>query len=257
MNQINFFKYAFVFSPCIVFSTVANASTQFDTQATIAFSVQSILNESSPNNTVAGDVLIDAGFQYRDEYQPEPHRSWLVQSGNAALSVSDSNLSFQGAYGDDTRLFTHQFYANGNVSNGELYTYQLGWYNWTVTNNNTSDTYSLNLNFNYLLNAVTSGDFANAIVSLNYFSDDDGNFVGFDEIESHVFAPSVQAQGGFNWILTLNPGESRTYLVDVAVNAVSVAEVPVPPALWSFLLGFGLMAFQQFGATRSRLRTEH
>lgn len=238
MKKLTSLTYAIFLSPCLVFSTFASASTSFDTKATLGFSVQSISNLTAPGNPNPGDVSIDVGFEYQDENRQAPHASWLLKTGDASLVISGANEVIQGAFDSTAASFAHSFSVVGNVSSGNMETYQLGWYHWTLTNNSATDSYALNLNFNCLLEALTVGDFANAIVSLDYFSDDDASFSGFAEIESsNLVTPSLQTEQALSWLLTLAPGESRHYLVDVAIRAGAVAEVPLPAAIWSFLAG--------------------
>ncbi|OQW77980.1 MAG: hypothetical protein BVN35_04365 [Proteobacteria bacterium ST_bin11] len=239
MKQTKCIELAVVAFSLIGFSTPSNASTQFAAAATIGFSVQSVRNESVPDNLEFADVYIDAGYEYRDALKPEPHRSSLIMNGDAILAVSDADYSMSGSYANNTSVFSHQFFVNGSVANGDISAFQLGWYRWSVTNNSATDIFSIDMLFDHQMSASRIGDYSSAVVLLDYFSDDDASFIGSDNLEAHAFAPSVQSQGGGSYSMTLNPGETKTYLVDVSVNANSVAAVPSPPAVWSFLLGMG------------------
>ncbi|MBS3965310.1 MAG: hypothetical protein KGZ80_12625 [Methylomonas sp.] len=233
-------QFALLACPLIVFSNLANAASSFDTRASIQFVVQNLRNQSSPTSVVFSDVFIDASYEYRDSLKPEPFRSWLIGSGGASVSVPDAPVSLTGPYADDTRVFNHSFNVLGNSGSGELVTHQLGWYSWTVSNNSATDTFSLDLNFSYLLDAATAGDFSQVVVSLTRFSDEVPAFDGFADIEASAFAlSSVQVQNSMIQAFSLSPGQSRTFNVDVVVNGSAV--VPLPPAVWSFLLGLGLV----------------
>lgn len=218
----------------------AQASSEFSSSATIGFSIEGISNDTDVYGlgVIASDLGISGSFGQDVPYD--------ILTGDAL--INDLNPD---EFSDIPPLignsYEHTFSIFGSVNNGSAESYHLGLYGFTLFNLSTIDTYTFNLGFSYLLSASASGENSDTNVSIDYYSDEDLSFTGFDYLyHSSVFGgpvADVGNSGPFN--ITLAPGEAVFYLADVVIKGnLMAAPVPLPATVWMFLSGllgvFGL-----------------
>lgn len=210
----------------------AQASSAFNADATLTYTINSITNLDHPGDLSQLEIL----------------GSFIQSVASADLTgdgtVVDNNLDI-GPSAIAGSVFAHTFAVSGNVSDGTILSHHLGQFDVSFRNNG-QDHYSIGLTLAYQLNANTNGEYADSDVSLDYFNADD-TFSGFDAINASVLAQPQNSTSGSSALygFTLDPSASQALTAYVAINShMEATPVPVPAALWMFapsLLGlFGI-----------------
>lgn len=222
----------------------ALASSDFASSAMIGFTIDNITNESNPG-LIPPDLQIGAAFALDSS-------SSVSLTGNVIFNADNPD-----AFGEVPTLpgthYAHTFSLNGAAIDGSIDSFNLGTFSFAVFNFHTTDTFTIDLGFNYLLSAAAHAqnaetDIADTSVYIDYFSDQDFNFGGADYINSSsVFAVPFPVGDQISFSLTLAPGEHVIYEADVGITANLVGSpVPLPAAAWSFLAGLlGLLGIKK------------
>ncbi|MDD2738903.1 MAG: hypothetical protein PHR94_08205 [Methylomonas lenta] len=220
----------------------AQASSEFGSSAAIGFSIEGISNDTDVSGlgVITSDLGISGSFGQDIPYD--------ILTGDA--SINDLNPDeFSEIPPLVGNSYEHTFSIFGSVNNGSAESYHLGLYGFTLFNLSTIDTYTFNLGFSYLLSASASGENSDTDVSIDYYSDEDLSFTGFDYLyHSSVFGGPVPDVGNSGlFAITLAPGEAAFYLADVSITGNLMATpVPLPGAVWFFVSGmFGVFGLKK------------
>ncbi|WP_020482095.1 VPLPA-CTERM sorting domain-containing protein [Methylomonas sp. MK1] len=205
----------------------AQASSSFDSQATISFDVSGI---GSGVTATSAYAPADASYSYIFT-APESVGAILPAAANA---VALPSLGFGVA---------HTFAVNGYASAGSFTSQHVGWYQLDFLNESAQDQ-QITLTVNYTLQAFTQGD-ANTDVILDFwdtFSPQLGNaFFNNGMLNVTSYDPALAIAGDKRFVtysFNLAQGASRSFFTDVTINGnLQPAAVPLPAAVWSFLAG--------------------
>lgn len=194
----------------------AEASTAFDSQASIGFSIASIPTEVSAVGSFAQTI------------------SYSFLDGDGVISDANSNAVF--SLGEN-----HVFAVGGNAglsSGGSVASSHLGGYQFQVTNNSATVSYTIDMQLNYDLAVFTSGEFADSDIVAD-FSDQAG---WLENVYVYAATYDAPASGAYGAVVvpsfSLAPGEIKTFYADVVIGGnLYASPVPLPAAAWLFLSG--------------------
>ncbi|WP_132325230.1 hypothetical protein [Methylomonas methanica] len=204
------------------------ASSSFNSQATISFGVNGVANGVTATSAYAP---ADAAFSY--VFSAPGSVGAVVPASENAVAVP--SLGFDVA---------HTFAVNGYASAGSFNSQHIGWYQLDFLNESSQDQ-QIALTLNYTLQAVTQGD-ADTDVVLDFSDAISSQLLGnafFNNGLLNVtsYGPALAIAGDKSFItytFTLGQGEARSFFADVTINGtLQPAAVPLPAAVWSFLAG--------------------
>ena len=208
----------------------SEASSSFNSQATITFTIDSISNAGTAGGLSGLSIL--GAFE-----QAGSPVSYLSTTGNG--SVDANNPAIDSVSVTIGNPFVYTFSANGNVSSGTVESGNVGWYNLALNNTSATDDYKVILTLTYNLVANVSGDFADNDVVLDLFTFDNpllGNiFVNANALNS----PNAGANGFFpQYTFDVAHNSSVELYADVTIRGnLQAAPVPLPASVWLFLGG--------------------
>ncbi|NJD05209.1 MAG: hypothetical protein FIA97_01775 [Methylococcaceae bacterium] len=134
--------------------------------------------------------------------------------------------------------FTYTFSTSGEANNGTVSASHLGSY-WLTFNNLGSDTYRINVDLGYQLNAGAAGQAADSRVHLDFYNQD-SSFNGFAEALAFSGMTPTATESGTSGVFgfTLAQGGTESLIGDVTITGnVEATAVPLPPAIWFLLSG--------------------
>lgn len=208
----------------------SEASSSFNSQATLGFTIDSIRNI---NNLVdLSGLAILGSFE-----QAGSPTSYVSATGNGSVAANNPGLGPVSVTVGNPLI--HTFAVNGNVSNGTVDSGNVGWYALTLNNSSAIDDYSVKLTLAYNLLANASGEFANSDVILDTYTNNNpllGNvFVNANSLSSQ----NAGASGSFpQYTFDIAHGSSLVFYADVTINgSLQASPVPLPAVVWSFLAG--------------------
>lgn len=216
--------------------TNALASSSFQSQAILTFTINQITNDDNPGST--------AGLNISASFEQTQADSSITGDG----IVNDSNPS----YGPTPLVgtsFPHTYIVGGNVDNGSVDSSHIGLSGLSFSNTG-ADHYYIEVTLNYELSATTTGEYADSTVSLDYFNTD-FSFSGFDSINASIFGTPSDSVSGASPVYSfiLNPGDSQSFSGQVGITGALQASgtvVPIPAAAWLFLSALsGLATFKK------------
>ncbi len=210
------------------------ASSTFSSTSTVTISIDSITN-----NTNAGDLsnLDIVGLFEIDNTAP----------GFGETATGDGNSSYTHTGGGiDSSItpvtagdsFSQSFSASGSANNGSVDAYYQALSGLEFFNNS-SDSFTIEYSFSYVLETSVTGDFATNTVALEFFNDL-GDIEGYEDSSSSTFLNLADqtSAAGVSFTLNLEAFEADMFYADVAINGyVEASPVPVPAAGWLMLTG--------------------
>jgi hypothetical protein len=230
-------------SPSLLWTTSAQASSSFNSGATLSYSINNITNLDNAGSL--SGLAITGSFELAGvpDYALTLSGDGTVVGNNpntGPLAISPALLG---------NVFSHLFTIGGNVGNGTANTSQLGLFGLNFENTGT-DNYSISLTLNYQLTSSVTGQLADSSVALDYFNET-SSFAGSDRIDASVFSVGnpelIGSSGVFNF--TLAPGATEALYADVNITGnLEASPVPLPASVW--LLFAGLSSIVSFGRRR-------
>lgn len=223
----------------------AQASSSFNSQATILFGIGDVANGVTATSTYAP---ADAAYSYVFA-APGSVGAVLPASANA---VEIPSLGFGVA---------HTFAVSGYASAGNFTSQHTGWYQLDFLNESSQDQ-QIALTLNYILQAAIQGD-ADTDVVIDFSDAVSSQLLGNAFFNNGVlnvtsYDPAIVIAADKNimtYTFTLAQGEARSFFTDVTINgALQPAAVPLPAAVWSFLAGLmGLLGVKKRKPTPVKL----
>ncbi len=206
------------------------ASTSFNSQATLGFTINSISNANDP-----GD-LSGLTMQGSFEQAPSP-TAYIATTGDGSVIANNSSVdSMPMAIGSP---FVSTFSVSGNVSNGTVESSNAGWYTLAFNNSSTTDDYVVNLTLAYNILANITGQYANSDIMLDVYSDNNP-MLGNIFIDANSINPQNAVANSSFPLYTFNiaHGSSLAVYADVTINSsLQASAVPLPAVAWTFLTG--------------------
>lgn len=203
----------------VLFAGSASASSSFSGSADLTFALSGDLD--GVNVTPLGDLWDEGSLMLGDATSSQTFNFPSTAQGSFASSgqVNDSEDEYQDVVSAHTAQFTFWF---DNQSTGAR---------------------EFSLSLNYILHAVASGEYASSVVQItsgDYDSDEASAYL-FDDQEN------VTVNGSFEpYVFNLAAGTDAYFDVYVGVtgNIKGTTPVPLPAAVWSFLMGLmGVFGF--------------
>lgn len=208
----------------------SQASSSFNSQATLDFTINNIANVTNPGD-LSGLAILGSFTQAGSP------TSYLSVTGDGSLVADNPDfVSLPVTLGSP---LVSTFAVNGNVSDGTVDSSTAGWYTLMFNNSSATDDYNVNLTLAYNLLANVGGQFADSDVIVDAYSDSNPS-LGSDFINASMFAlQNAVANNAFpQFTLDIAPGTSLGLYVDVTVRGdLQASPVPLPAAIWSFLAG--------------------
>jgi hypothetical protein len=208
---------------------IVQASSAFNSSATITYNIDSILNTTSNSSDVTG-LSISGGFGL------DTFSSYIGVSapgdGSATLFSAITDAFVDPVLGS----FGKTFNVSGNVNDGSVDAFYLGLFDLNFVNES-SDTFQIQITLNYDLSAVTNGQFAESTVQLDFFDDlgdFDSGIAGYSVYATTPFAPD-QLQGSAVYTFNLEGFGTNGIYADVGISSYAEASpVPLPGAFGLF-----------------------
>lgn len=208
---------------------IVQASSAFNSTATITYHIDSILNTTTNSNDASG-LSITGGF------------SLDTFSSYVGISpASDGSITPLSAIADEVvnpvlGSFGKSFNVGGSVNNGSIDAFYLGLFDLNFVNES-ADNFQIQITLNYDLSAVTNGQFAESTVQLDFF-DESGNFdsgiAGYSVYATTPFA-SEQLIGSAVYTFNLEGFGTNGIYADVGISGYAEASpVPLPGAFGLF-----------------------
>ena len=208
----------------------SEASSSFNSQATLSFMIDSITYINNPSDLSGLAIL--GSFE-----QAGSPISYISSTGNGSVAANNPGVGPVSVTIGSPLI--HTFSINGNASNGTVESSNVGWYALALNNSSAIDNYSVNLTLGYNLLANASGEFANSDVILDAYTNNNpllGNiFVNANSLSSQ----NAGANGSFpQYTFDIAHGSSLVFYADVTINSsLQASPVPLPAVVWSFLAG--------------------
>lgn len=201
--------------------TSVQASSSFSGSATLAITIDSIINATNPDDN--SGVEISGLFEMADSDS-------APGVGETVTGDGHSSTEFAGG-----KNLSQTFSVMGNVNNGSVDSYYQTLGNLKF-NNHSSDSYTVNFSMDYALETSVTGDFATNTVSLDY-SSNSGDIGGFAEVSADSSLNlSEQMTDNISFTINLDGFQSDIFFADIAINGYAEASaVPLPAAGWLML----------------------
>lgn len=221
----------------------AQASSSFNSQATISFSLGSAANAVTVASAYAP---ADPGYSYI--FQAPGSIGEILPAPDNAIAIP--------ALGLDA---AHTFAVSGYATAGSFSSQHIGWYQLDFLNQSSQDQ-QVALTLSYTMQTLIQGE-ADSDVVID-FSDGDAllanAFFNNSLLNVEAYDPAIAIasdKSAITYNFVLAQGEARTFYTDVTINAaLQPAPVPLPAAAWSFLIGLmGLLGVKKRKSADSAL----
>lgn len=219
----------------LAFAGPVQASSSFDSQATISFGVGGAANGVA----LAGSYApADPGYSYI--FQAPGSIGEVLPAPDNATAIPALDLGI-----------AHTFAVSGYATAGSFSSQHIGWYQLDFLNQSSQDQ-QVALTLSYTMQTLVQGQ-ADSDVVLDF--SDGGALLANAFFNNHLlnvtaYDPAVAIaadKGAITYSFMLAQGEARTFYADVTINGVlQPAPVPLPAAAWSFLIGLlGLLGMKK------------
>lgn len=231
-------------SPSLLWTSTAQASSSFNSGATLSYTINSITNLNN-----AGSL---SGLALTESFELAADQNFLNVGGDGAISGDNPSTGPMPITPISLgTVFSHSFALGGNAGNGSVNASQLGRFGLSFENTG-SDNYEISLTLNYQLNAGVAGQLADSSVVLDYYNGD-FSFSGYNLIDASVFSlqnPEITGSSGiFNF--TLAPGAAEALYADVKITGnLEASPVPLPASFWLLFAGLSAIVSTGKGARR-------
>ena len=211
------------------------ADAGFSSSAAISYSINSSNNlDSATPNDLSG-LTVTASFQQLTAAAD----FYILQSGDANYTANNPNVLSQPA----SNGFSDVFSVSGNsAAYGTVNSLQTGLYSLDFINSG-SNSFTIDVTLNYVLNIITHGIYANSNIQLDYWDSANNIADNQDAVSAGPWpdfaAGKANKSGAYDLVFTLSPGAVESFYVQAgissAIDTTGVTAVPLPAAVWGFL----------------------
>lgn len=225
----------------LCFADQALASASYDSSVSVNYAI-TVLDSNNPtlgDNT--GLAILGTFLQPSDEQSFYATVTGDGQYQTASPSPTSSSVASH---------FNDSFSASGSAGLGTVDSLHTGLFGLALSNSGPYS-YSLAIHFDYSLQAIAHGEFANSAILFDYW-DEAGAISGSDYASVASFSGFLNdqqsASGAAIWLFTQAPGASQQLYAQAGITSqlqsADTSPVPVPAAAWLFgsaLAGLGLL----------------
>ncbi len=215
------------------------ASSIFTGNANLSYTITSIINQTSPGTSF--NNILYSGSSVMDAFSG----SIITGNGNVTPTYSSDPIPTTQSALSANFSFTESMLIDGTVSNGDIDSFYLNTSD-IFLHNISTDTYVINYTVDYNLSVLTSGEFADATLSLSDINlGIPGNYV--EAYSNSLISNSATVTDSLLLSITLGAGTTTIFSSELAFSGTAVASaspVPIPGAVWLF--SAGLMALFRF-----------
>jgi hypothetical protein len=219
--------------------STAYADTNYDSSATILYTLNSVSNTNPGNPNDLSTLSITAAFQQLTD--TADFYAYTTGDGAYLSNTPDIPATLLTA-----NSFNSTFAVSGDSANyGAIQTENSGLFSLNFTDTGT-DSYTIDVTLSYVLTAIAQGLYANSAIFLDYW-DSNNNLSGADYIGAGTYPgysnDNENQPGNAELVFTLTPGSTNSFYAQVAISSVldttsnSATTLPIPSGSGLFLSG--------------------